>query len=293
MILIADSGSTKCSWALCDEKGNIVFKCNTIGFNPYFINKNNILQNLKQSELVEYIDSIKNVFFYGAGCSSDEKNKIIEDPLQLFFKNAKVNIRHDIDAACYAMYNGNPNITCILGTGSNSCSYDGKSIFEHAPSLGFLLGDEASGNYFGKKILTLYFNKVLPKNLSQKFEDKFETDLPIIKENIYNNNRANVYLSKYFPFVSENKNHTMIKDLIYNSLDEFFNLHVCCFKNHTEVEVNFIGSVAYFLSDEIKVIAKKYNCKIGNIIKDPIENLVDFQFDKIKPLEFKEAFLNN
>jgi N-acetylglucosamine kinase-like BadF-type ATPase len=180
------------------------------------------------------------------------------------------------------MYNGNPNITCILGTGSNSCFYDGHSVFKNAPSLGFLLGDEASGNYFGKKMLTLYFNKALPKDLSQKFEEGFETDLPIIKENIYGNNRANVYLSKYFPFVSENKNHTMIKDLIYNSLDEFFNLHVCCFKNHTEVEINFIGSVAYFLSDEIKIIAKKYNCKVGNIIKDPIYNLVDFHFNKIR-----------
>ena len=85
----------------------------------------------------------------------------------------------------------------------------------------------------------------------------------------------------------------MIKDLIYNSLDEFFNLHVCCFKNHTEVEINFIGSVAYFLSDEIKIIAKKYNCKVGDIIKDPIYNLVDFHFDKIKTLEFKETFLDN
>ena len=293
MILIADSGSTKCSWALCDEGGNIVFECNTIGFNPYFIDENNILKNLNQSELVEHIDSIKNVIFYGAGCSDTEKNKIIEGPLQLFFKNAKVSIKHDIDAACYAMYNGNPNITCILGTGSNSCFYDGYSIFENAPSLGFLLGDEASGNYFGKKLLTLYFNKALPKDLSRKFEEGFETNLPIVKENLYGNNRANVYLSKYFPFVSENKNHTMIKDLIYNSLDEFFNLHVCCFKNHTEVEINFIGSVAYFLSDEIKIIAKKYNCKVGDIIKDPIYNLVDFHFDKIKTLEFKETFLNN
>ena len=192
MILIADSGSTKCSWALCNEKGEIVLECNTIGFNPYFIDSSNILKHLKKSVLEEHIDSIKNVFFYGAGCSYAEKNRIVEEPLQLFFKNAKVSIHHDIDAACYAMYNGNPNITCILGTGSNSCFYDGHSVFENAPSLGFLLGDEASGNYFGKKMLTLYFNKALPKDLSQKFEEGFETDLPIIKENIYGNNRANV-----------------------------------------------------------------------------------------------------
>ena len=231
--------------------------------------------------------------FMGQDAHLLRKTRLLKNLFNFFFKNAKISIRHDIDAACYAMYNGNPNITCILGTGSNSCFYDGYSIFENAPSLGFLLGDEASGNYFGKKLLTLYFNKALPKDLSRKFEEGFETNLPIVKENLYGNNRANVYLSKYFPFVSENKNHTMIKDLIYNSLDEFFNLHVCCFKNHTEVEINFIGSVAYFLSDEIKIIAKKYNCKVGSIIKDPIYNLVDFHFDKIKTLEFKETFLNN
>ena len=293
MILIADSGSTKCSWALCDKDGNLIKETDTIGFNPYFIDKKNILLNLEKSALVECKNDITSVFFYGAGCSSKDKNTIIEEPLQSFFKNAKVIIRHDIDAACYAMYNWKPNVTCILGTGSNSCYYNGENVVEHAPSLGFLLGDEASGNYFGRKILTLYFNKVLPIELRQKFESKFETDLSIIKKNIYGNDRANVYLSKYFPFVSDNKNHSFIKDLIFNSLDDFFNLHVCCYKNYKEVEINFIGSVAYFLSDEIKIVAKKYGCKIGDIIKNPINNLVAFHFDKIKPFKFKDTILNN
>jgi len=293
MILIADSGSTKCSWALCDKDGTLLEETDTIGFNPYFIDKHNILLNLEKSSLVECKNDIKSIYFYGAGCSSKDKNRLIEEPLQSFFKNAKVNVSHDIDAACFAMYNGTPNITCILGTGSNSCYYDGKNVVEHAPSLGFLLGDEASGNYFGKKILTLYFNKILPKVLRQKFESNFETDLSIIKKNIYGNDRANVYLSKYFPFISKNKNHPLIQDLIYKALDEFFSIHVSCFKNYKEVEINFIGSVAYFLSDEINIVAKKYSCKIGGIIKNPINNLVDFHFDKIKPFKLKNAFLNN
>jgi glucosamine kinase len=293
MILIADSGSTKCSWALCDKEGTLIKETKTIGFNPYFIDKKNILIHLKDSELLEHADSIQEIFFYGAGCSSKDKNNIIKEPLQDFFKNAKVIIRHDIDAACYAMYNGKPNVTCILGTGSNSCHYDGENIVEHAPSLGFLLGDEASGNYFGRKILTLYFNKVLPKELKENLESKFETDLSIIKKNIYSNERANVYLSKYFPFISDNKNHSIIKDLIFNSLDDFFDLHICCYNNYKEVEINFIGSVAYFLSDEIKIVAKKYGCKIGDIIKNPISNLVAFHFNKTKYFTLKDVFLNN
>ena len=134
MILIADSGSTKCSWALCNEKGNIVLECNTIGFNPYFIDSSNILKHLKKSVLEEHKNKIDTVFFYGAGCSSEDKNKIIKEALTVFFDNAEIIVRHDIDAACYAMYKNNPNITCILVTGSNSCYFDGKHIVEIAPS---------------------------------------------------------------------------------------------------------------------------------------------------------------
>ena len=281
MILIADSGSTKCSWALCNEKGNIVLECNTIGFNPYFIDSSNILKHLKKSVLEEHKNKIDTVFFYGAGCSSEDKNKIIKEALTVFFDNAEIIVRHDIDAACYAMYKNNPNITCILGTGSNSCYFDGKHILENAPSLGFLVGDEASGNYFGKKMLKLYFNKALSNDLMLKFESNYETNWPIIMENIYGNDRANVYLSKYFPFVSENKNHPIIKDIIYKGLNEFFDLHVLCYKDYKDTEINFIGSVAYYLSNEIHAVAKEHDCKIGDIIQNPIRKLISFHFDNM------------
>jgi hypothetical protein len=293
MILIADSGSTKCSWAIVGQQGNLIKEISTIGFNPYFIDKKNILKELEQSNLTKYSKEILEVFFYGAGCSSKDKNKIISDSLQSFFINSKIVVKHDIDAACYAMYKGNPNITCILGTGSNSCFYDGKEIIENAPSLGFLLGDEASGNYFGKKLLSLYFNNIMPEDLKIKFESGFESDLSIIKENIYNNNRSNVYLSKYFPFITENKNHPIIQDLIFNSLNDFFNLHVCCYENYKDLEINFIGSVGYFLSDDINTVAKKHNCKIGGIVKNPINNLIDFHFNKIKPFTNKVSILSS
>jgi len=278
MILIADSGSTKCSWALCNEKGNIVLECNTIGFNPYFIDSSNILKHLKNSVLERHKNKIDTVFFYGAGCSSEDKNKIIIKALTTFFNNAEIIVRHDIDAACYATYNNKPNITCILGTGSNSCYFDGKHIVENAPSLGFLIGDEASGNYFGKKILQLYFNKALSNDLILKLEANYETNWSIIKEKIYDNNRANVYLSRYFPFFSENKDHPIIRDVIYKGLNEFFDFHVLCYKDYKNTEINFIGSVAYYLSKEIHAIAKQYDCEIGNIIQNPIKKLISFHF---------------
>ena len=293
MILIADSGSTKCSWALCNEYGKLIKEINTLGFNPYFIDKKNICKELAKSPLADNANEIKQVFFYGAGCSSKDKNNIIEESLLSFFINSKIIIKHDIDAACYAMYRGKPNITCIIGTGSNSCFYDGKDIIENAPSLGFLIGDEASGNYFGKKILNYYFNNVMPEDLKIKFEAGFENDLSIIKENIYNNNRANVYLSKYFPFITENKNHPLIKEIIHQALDSFFKLHICCYDNYKDLEINFVGSVAYFLSDEINIVAEKYNCKIEGVVKNPINNLIDFHFNKANHVTNKVSSLNS
>ncbi len=276
MILIADSGSTKCNWALCNKKTEIVQEFTTLGFNPNFIDSKKIIKYLEKSTLEKYKSKIKNVFFYGAGCSSPSKNKIIKDALCKFFKNAEIIVRSDIDAACYSIYNNKPNITCILGTGSNSCYFDGKNINKNGPSLGFLLADEASGNYFGKKILQLYFNKRLSNDLELKLESKYETNWSIIMKNIYNNNRANVFLSKYFPFIAENKKNPIIQDIIINGLKEFFDLHVLCYKEYKNTEINFVGSVAYILAKEIHEIAKTYNCKIGDIIQNPVNGLVNF-----------------
>jgi len=281
MILIADSGSTKCSWALCNTDGDLIREITTIGFNPYFIDHFSITKHLKKSELNLYTDKITHVFFYGAGCSSIEKNKIIESPFKEFFNNANINIHHDLDAACFSMYNGSPSITCILGTGSNSCFYDGKNIFEHGPSLGFIMGDDASGNYFGRKILSLYFNNVMPKELKKILESSFETDIEVVNQKVYNNSRANVFLAKYFPFIIETKNHPLISELVKNTLDDFLNVHVKCFKQSNEVEINFIGSVAYFLTDEINEALNRNNLKAGNILKNPIKKLIDFHFKKI------------
>ena len=163
-----------------------------------------------------------------------------------------------------------------MGTGSNSCFFNGKDIATNAPSLGFLINDIGSGNYFGKKIINLYFNKLLPQDLNKRLEKKYETDWEIVKENIYNKDRPNVYLAEYFPFIVENRSHPKIKNLIHNSLNKFVQTHIMCYENHKDLAINFVGSVSFFLSDEIKEIIKLNNCKMGEIIKNPIKKLVDF-----------------
>tara|TARA_B100000614_G_scaffold262683_1_gene297652 strand:- start:6192 stop:7037 length:846 start_codon:yes stop_codon:yes gene_type:complete len=281
MILIADSGSTKCHWVLCDQK-EIILKCVTIGFNPFFIDSSKILSNLKKSELKKYKNEIRTVFFYGAGCSMKSKNKIIENAFSKFFLKADINIDHDINAACYAMCDNNESINCILGTGSNIAYYDGKKILENKPSIGYLIGDEASGNYFGKKILNLYFNKQLDKKLELEFKSTYELDWPHVMNKLYKKERVNVYLASFFPFIYKNKKHKVIKKIINKGLNDFFTLHILPYKNYKNISINFIGSVAYFLEYEIREIAKKYNCKINYIEQHPIDRLVDFHLKNLK-----------
>ncbi len=280
MILIADSGSTKCSWAVCDSNGEIKEIIKTIGFNPNFINKEIIINNLNDSKLIYIKNKISQVYFYGAGCSSEDNNNFIKRSLETFFKNANINVNHDINGACYAMYNGKNNITCILGTGSNSCFYDGNNIIEYAPSLGYIIGDEGSGNRFGKEILNMYFNKRLPEELNQKFKKKYEINIDKLKEKIYKNSRPNMYLATFFPFISENKRHPLINEIIDKILEDFFQIHIMCFKDFKKLEVNFTGSVAFYLKEEIYKKAKQYNLQIGNIVQDPIKRLILYHFNK-------------
>lgn len=279
MILIAESGSTKCNWVLCHEDSSVLDRFETIGFNPYFITSQLLNDSLESSGLSDFRFEIVQVFFYGSGCSNNEKKKFIQENLSNFFLNAAVNVKNDLDAACFSLFSGVLNITCILGTGSNSCLFNGKDIIDRSPSLGFIVGDEASGSYFGKKILNLYYNNKLGNELSLLLKNKFETDIDIVKNKIYNNDRSNSFLASYFPFIIENKKYDLIHKLIYFSLNEFFDLHVKCFENYKDVEVNFVGSVAFYLSAEIRSIAENNNITIGRIIQRPIDNLLNYHFN--------------
>ena len=275
MILVADSGSTKCSWVLCSNSEKLQY-FNTIGFNPFFIKRAEILEHLQKNDLHSISNEINEVHFYGAGCSDTQMCEKLKEDLSIFFQSAKIIVKHDLDAACIASYEGVPNICCILGTGSNSCFYDGNKIIEVAPALGFIVGDEASGNYFGKKVLQLYFNNKLDKDLEKDLEDKYNLTLEEYYKNVYHSDRPNKYLAHFFKFLADNKSEIIFQKVIRNGLREFFELHICCFEDYKNHPINFIGSVAHFLSDEIKEIAEEFDCTIGKIIRNPIENLVQY-----------------
>lgn len=282
MVIIADSGSTKCDWALIQPDGEIISIFSTMGFNPFFHTKEIISAELfKNRGHFPPLKRIEKVFFYGAGCSSPEKNKIIEQGLKLFFTSSEIHIDHDLVGAAYATYSGEPGIACILGTGSNSCYFDGESIREEVPSLAFILGDEGSGSYFGKALLRAYFYKTLPEVLRKEFEKEFSVDKDMLFSEVYNNTRANVYLASYMRFVSEHQQHSFMKELILKGLKEFLNIHVRCFKESSDVPINFVGSVAYYNQEILEEALKVEGMRLGVIEKKPIQGLIQYHMDHV------------
>ena len=280
MILIADSGSTKCSWAECSNDGEIIQMHQTVGFNPKYTTKESLVNALENSTLNDIKSKVTEVHFYGAGCSSNAKNSSLEKPMQTFFSHATIHIKHDLEAAVKATYNGSPIICSILGTGSNSCFYDGKKIIENAPSLGYITGDEASGNYFGKQLINLYINKALPKNIITKFEEWTPERTDDIIENIYNSEKPNLYLASFFRFMHEHKQEEIFDTIFRKGIQQFFDLHIKCFANYKQYPLTFVGSVAYYLSDYITEIAKQEGMQVQEIIQSPIDNLVKEHFLK-------------
>lgn len=276
MVLIVDSGSTKSDWVLLKSaEERELYK--TMGFNPYFHNETIIANAIKQnSDLHRYSEDIRQVFYYGAGASSDDLRATVERALKRVFPNAEVTVDHDLVACAYATYSGEPSICCILGTGSNSCFYDGVNVVEEVPALAYILGDEGSGSYFGKKLLSAFLYKSLPEEISKDLRDKFSLDKDVIMENVYMLPHANVYLASFMRFIASHKEHPWVDRIIYEGLRHFISIHVACFDDYREVPVNFIGSVGYFFKEQLERAARDEGIQIGVVTRKPIDGLVEF-----------------
>lgn len=277
MKFVVESGSTKANWALVNEEGKIVSTYDTMGFNPFFHGSDFIAKQIRKNEnLTATANTVNEVFFYGAGCSSDHYKQIVVHGLMQVFDKASIHVDHDLVAAAYATYQGQPCISCIIGTGSNSCYFDGNALYEEVPALAYILGDEGSGSYLGKKLLADYLYKKLPEDIAADFEDTYILSKAIIFENVYSKPHANVYLAGFSPFVSKHKNHPHFHAMVLESLTLFLQNHVCCYANYKEVPVHFVGSVAYHFSEILEEAAQKLNIRIGSIIKHPVEYLVSY-----------------
>ncbi|GAB5416697.1 MAG: hypothetical protein Crog4KO_21860 [Crocinitomicaceae bacterium] len=274
MLIVVESGSTKADWMIL-HNGNETIS-NTKGFNPYFHSKDDILTELNTNETLGSIkDAVQQLYFYGAGCSSPELKAIVKSGLAAFFSNAKILVDHDLNACAFACYDGVPEIACILGTGSNSCYFDGEKVSEEVPALGHLLGDEGSGNYFGKRMLADFLYKKLPDPMHQRFVS-MGMDKATIIDRVYRQGNANVFIASLMPILVENKNLPYAQNLIRKGFQEFIDIHVKCFKEYQSCEVNFVGSISALLKEELHQVCEENGIRIGRIVRRPLQNLVNY-----------------
>lgn len=276
MLIVSDSGSTKADWLLTDYK-DIKLEFNTPGFNPFFHDEKYILTELNHNRgLVHYAKEIKDVKFFGAGCSSPERNKIIESAFSKFFTGADVLVDHDMLGACLAASGNSPAIVCILGTGSNACYYDGKEVAECNHGLGYILGDEGSGSWFGKKLLSYYIYKLLPPEIENEMRQQFHLTKESIVSTIYNKPNANVFLASFAKYLSSHKEHRFIVDLVRKGFTEFYETNIAAYPESKKFPVHFIGSIAFHFNHILKEVAHKNNFTIGNIIVKPVDELLNY-----------------
>lgn len=282
MILIADSGSSKCDWAILDKEGKLTNLENTIGLNPYFHNAEKIASVIESNgTLMGLAEEVTQVYFYGSGSSSKAMQAIVAKGLMQCLPNANVVVEHDLMGAALATYTGEPCITCILGTGSNSVYFDGKEIKEEVPSLAYIIGDEGSGSYFGKQLLRDFFYHKMPSDIADAMHAKYQLTKDVVLDHVYRQPHANVYLASFAMFLSEHRQHPYVLDLLERGIADFLEIHVLCYTNYREVPVHFIGSIAANFEASLRTVAKRMDIQVGTVIKQPIDGLITWH-GKIK-----------
>jgi len=275
MILIADSGSTKTEWALIDGK-NIKLEFKTIGLNPVFVSSNDVIAELNKTGIIEYSEDIKEIYFFGAGCSTESSKQIISFSLIKLFKNSEIMVESDLLGAAISEFGFIEGIIGILGTGSNTGVYKNGEIIENISSLGYILGDEGSGAVIGKAFIKLYLDNELPKDIETKFSNFFNLSLDTIITKIYKEPFPNRFLASFMPFISKNRNNEVVNNMLYNSFGDFFDKTILKYKNHQNEELRIIGSIAFYFNEIIKDICISKDIKLTSISKSPLKGLIKY-----------------
>ena len=278
MIVVADSGSTKTDWRFIHGIDKEVESLKTRGFNPYFHTTNFIYNELEPQFRSSNIDisQVKEVYYYGAGCSSGDKQKIVQDALSKIFENAIINISHDLLGAARATLGPHKGIACILGTGSNSCLWDGEKIIDNIPSHGFIFGDEGSGSFLGKELIQLYLNNQLPDNLRRDLLNEFDISEEIVLRKVYREENPNVYLASFATFYTTHKDAELLNNIMKKGFKLFFERRVIPYIGATELQVNFVGSIAYYFLPLLKEVASTYGVEVGLVDKCPVNKLIQY-----------------
>lgn len=276
MNLIIDCGSTKAEWTIIKGK-ELLKRFVTDGFNPNYTDKNNILSIILNKLVYKsFIQDITNVFYYGSGCADEQNCKIIKEILSSIFFKAKIMVNSDILSACHALFGNKKGIACILGTGSNSCRYDGEKIVENAVSLGYMLGDDGGGDYIGKTLIRDYSYGKMPLELCKEFENEYNINVKSFVNTLYHEIQPAKYLGSFAVFAGKHQNNSYIEKLCNRCFDDFIENFILCFKSCYDYEISFVGSVAYYFQYILKKRLTFYGLKTRKILKNPMSGLIDY-----------------
>ncbi len=278
MKLIVDSGSTKTDWIAIKDNGEKIFQTQTLGLNPQVLSEHILEERIRNNyEIYQSRKNVSDIYFYGAGCGTEPPKKLIKKVFSPIFINANFIIKEDTYAAVYACCKpGQKAIVSILGTGSNCSYYDGNNVHQKVTSLGYILMDDASGNYFGRQLLRDYYFNNMPHELQSKFKNEFNLEAELIKDHLYKKPNPNTYLAKFAKFLVENKDLKYSKELISKGFNLFINNQILQFENSSKIPLHFVGSIGHHLEEDLKYSLKTKGLICGKILKKPIDGLVAF-----------------
>ncbi|HAN39074.1 MAG TPA: N-acetylglucosamine kinase [Chitinophagaceae bacterium] len=275
-ILIADSGATKCEWCYIGDNGRKK-KILTQGISLYFLSPDAIETLLLTALIPKMKLAMPNaVHFYGTGMGNADNVKQMKKVLKRVFPNATIDINTDLLAAARSLCGTQPGIACILGTGSNSGFYNGKKIVKTRPGLGYVLGDEGSGAYLGKRVIQHYLYEMFDNELLVRFNEKFNTSRIEILDKVYKQPLPNRYLASFAIFLAENRGHYMIENIVEDGLNEFFFTHLYKYREAWSHPIHFTGSVAYGCKDVLSDLCNAYELELGNVSKNPMDGLAKY-----------------
>ena len=278
MKLLVDSGSTKADWISIDENGKVLFTTQTLGLNPEVLNKEEIISRVNDRfDISLNKDNVTHLFFYGAGCGTDRMKDFLHGVFQEYFPNAAIVVHEDTYAAVYATTPKNEKaIVCILGTGSNCSYFDGQILHQKVQSLGYIAMDDCSGNQFGRQLIRDFYFSKMPVNLAAEFAKTYDLDADVIKHNLYKEPNPNAYMATFAKFLILHKADEYCQKLVRKDMQIFVDNYITQYENCKEVPINFIGSIAFYLKEELKEVLESNGLTIGNVLRRPIDGLIEF-----------------
>jgi N-acetylglucosamine kinase-like BadF-type ATPase len=278
MKLLVDSGSTKADWISIDESGKVLFTTQTLGLNPEVLGKEEIITRLNDKFDISHNKAeFSSLFFYGAGCGTERMKNFLAEVFKEYFSNATISVHEDTYAAVFATTPKNEKaIVCILGTGSNCSYFDGSVLHQKVQSLGYIAMDDCSGNQFGRHLIRGYYFNKMPKDLAKKFEKAYDLEADVIKHHLYKEPNPNAYLATFAKFLIQHKKETFCQKIIFSAMEDFVENYIKQYENAKEVPIHFIGSIAFYLKEELEIVLKKHDLRLGNVLRRPIDGLIQY-----------------